>query len=220
MAKKMPAVWAGKFSNSILNVTNALGVKVVGEYSPNEDCIRIRIVGGTPYNIPIDSGGNLVISGRFSQDSYKNINIIGIDYHGEIKDFPDFTILTWVGYRNKYYNPILFPKMLKREKKNDPLAVSKYCSTRSDVCFKRKHRYTRTHYRDSGTYNSLIKFLNDVINSGICGPGMFDLEVLEVATATPLSLKKIIIDNDQTEIKKLEDIIEKLMILLDWIYQH
>ena len=185
-----------------------------------DNCIFIRVKPGGRYKISVDSAGNIIIEARYNEDSTRNNNITGLDYY-EYEKQKEITLSAWIGLCNYWYNVALFPKMLKFEQKSAPKSVSKICSTYPGIIFERKYRYTRNQYRHIKNYDSLIDYLNDVIASGIRGPGLFDLEVLVISTP-PINLESILKENDVSlvELKNQIEFHVKLMLLIDYIYQN
>ena len=217
---RMPIEWSQIFSQAVLDVKKRLNVDIYTDPKVSDNCLFIRVKPGGRYKISVDSAGNIVIEARYDEYSTRNNNVTGWDYY-EYEKQKEITLSTWIGLCNNWYNVALFPKMLKLEQKNDPKSVSKLCSTYPGIIFERKYRYTRKHYRHIGNYDSLIDYLNDVIASGIRGPGLFDLEVLVISTP-PINLESILKKNGVSlvELKNQIEFHVKLMLLTDYIYQH
>ena len=149
--------WSSIFARSILKVANKLGVEI--ELKVKGDCFWIYI---------INVNENLYAS-AYTEESAKNMAIIGFDYHHFVDD-EYFWLLTSVGCNNSYYNQLLFPNLCKC-----PDLIRQIEATYQPCHFERHIRFNRISafiYAYIKEYSSLKNYLDDVCKGGIYFPEM------------------------------------------------
>ena len=212
-----PDEWDRIFPTAILEVANSLKIDVKGELNSKENCLYTRVTADSWYECHIND--DLVIEGRYTDNSNQNLNINGLDYHPSVNK--TVVLKTCVGVKDYCFNRhSLYPKLYSRH--SNTLTgefgdlVEEFCPT--SIIFERMQRYARDHYRWIKNYNSLEEYLAGVIYEDIWDD--YYLEYLQVCTP-PLNLE-LILKEDPAEIAELKKQIEfhfKLMLLLDWILQ-
>ena len=146
----IPAKWCEIFAKSLIKVAKKLGIVV--EVIPKDKCLWIIII-SLEENFAKPS---------FSDDSRKNLDIVGFDYHSELETFE---LITVVGFRNCNYNQKLFPYL--RHNPHLTVAIEKHYSP---CHFDRQIRFNSkaaTFYQFIETYKSLGDYIRDVCNDGI-----------------------------------------------------
>lgn len=109
----IPPLLAKIFADVVLKVKNSLGVDVIITYEQRDNnCIFIRIIKNSRYQISLDSEENIEISGRYLEGSTWNINTTGLDFHTWQEKFnkDKFSLPLQVGIKNGWYNDNLLPK--------------------------------------------------------------------------------------------------------------
>lgn len=121
----VPTDWSQILSEACLKAESRLGFELDAKPSGNNNCIWIIVKPSL----------------NFSEKSSSNINITGLDYYETIK-YEDLTFETQVGFRNYWYNELLFPKLIKYRAIIELIINTLYPSCQ----FYRQLRFARTFY--------------------------------------------------------------------------
>lgn len=146
-----------------MKVSKRLGIEVLTIFNSSISCLWITIKPSSRYEINV---GDNCISGNYSEESSRCSNIDGLEYWENLKEI---SINTYFGYRNYFWNEMLFPKLFKLETENNSLALSKNyegCTV---------ERKVRLNYRQRNIYGGIKKYpaenlkncLEEIIISGI-----------------------------------------------------
>lgn len=141
----LPTAWVQAYSAAVLRVAAKLGVKAEAERNSKHDCLFIRVKPSSQYDITLDTSNNVKISGYFHEDSNRNTNSTGFDWHNLVDEngimVEYITVNTEIGVKNGWYNEKLFPKLYDHEIRGSRYALSKHYA--ADYTFDHKIRINR-----------------------------------------------------------------------------
>ena len=143
----IPADWSQIFAEACLKAESRLGFELDVKLSGNGHCIWVIVKPSL----------------NFSDKSSSNLNITGLDYYEAIK-YEDLSFQTQVGFRNYWYNELLFPKLIKYRAIIELIIETFYPSCQ----ISRKLRLTRTFYspniEDYPSTDALFNHLQNIVN--------------------------------------------------------
>ena len=199
----IPPLLAKIFADVVLKVKNSLGVDVIITYEQRDNnCIFIRVISNSRYQISLVSEENIEISGRYLEGSTWNINTTGLDFHTWQEKFnkDKFSLPLQVGIKNGWYNDNLLPKLEKfltypqyQDKAAALLENYEGCTVWRTLRVNKKQNIRSV---SISSYNSLIDYINAV--------NVHDAYRTKISKQVCIDkLKSLGIANDHAEIQRL-----------------